>query len=148
MVSEPNFILGIKQISLHNKQDSYTRNTNPPQCHCLPIDLDPMASHNSHGTIATILPPCLWSLKHVVTPFLDLCKSSLHLMKSTTQMCSSTSRKQNPEIRWPITTTRATTRYHSFCHKSHASLCWPWYPPIYMWRKTNNHLLKHAPTDF
>ena len=59
MVSEPNFVFGIKQTSLYNKEVSDMHNIDPPQCHCLPTDLDYMASHSSHRTIVAISPPCL-----------------------------------------------------------------------------------------
>ena len=42
MVSKPNFILGIKQLSLHSKEDSYMRSKDPEQCSCLLLDQDPL----------------------------------------------------------------------------------------------------------
>ena len=42
------------------------------------------------------------------THLTDLCKSSLHLKKPTTQACSAVSRKENPEIRSPEAVPRAS----------------------------------------
>ena len=38
MISEPNFVLGIKQKSLASKEDSHVH-TDPQQCACLLLDL-------------------------------------------------------------------------------------------------------------
>ena len=54
MVSEPNFIIGIKQTSLHSKQDSHTHNTDPQQCPCLLSNLGPQ--HHATPTEALLLP--------------------------------------------------------------------------------------------
>ena len=44
MISEPNFVHGIKQTSIHSKEVSYMHSTDP-QYPCLFLDLNPTASH-------------------------------------------------------------------------------------------------------
>ena len=48
MISEPNFVHGIKQTSIHSKEVSYMHSTDP-QYPCLFLDLNPTASHSFHG---------------------------------------------------------------------------------------------------
>ena len=56
MVSEPNFVLGIKQQSLASKEDSHVRNTDPQQCTCL---LSHSAlQHHAATTETPSLPRC------------------------------------------------------------------------------------------
>ena len=50
MVSEPNFILGIKQISLTNKEDSHVH-TSSEVTHAYLLDLDSTASRSRHGSL-------------------------------------------------------------------------------------------------
>ncbi|KAL0008332.1 hypothetical protein SO802_009834 [Lithocarpus litseifolius] len=47
---EPNFVLDIKQISLHSKEDSNMHSTDS-QCPCLASNLDSTASCNLHGSL-------------------------------------------------------------------------------------------------
>ena len=56
MVSEPNFVLGIKQKSLASKEDSHVRNTDPQQCLCLLSDLG--LQHHAAPTETLLLPRC------------------------------------------------------------------------------------------
>ena len=50
MVSEPNFVLGIKQISLTNKEDSHVHTSSEVTHACL-LDLDSTTSHNRHDSL-------------------------------------------------------------------------------------------------
>ena len=50
MVSEPNFVLGIKQISLTNKEDSHVH-TSSEVTHAYLLDLDSTASRSRHGSL-------------------------------------------------------------------------------------------------
>ena len=118
MVSEPNFVLGIKQISLHNKEDSYMHSTDS-QCPCLASDLD--FTHHA----ATMAHCCVKILKPKQSMPLssNMCKSKLRLMKPTPQTCSKTSHDQNPRTWPPIVSALATTRNNGSgasptCHRN------------------------------
>ena len=105
MVSEPNFVLSIKQTSLASKEDSHVHTTirshtcmsAGSRLHCIsqPPWLNAMSRSSSPSN------PCL-SLS-------GLCTSSLHLMKPTWQTCSTAYRDQNPRTQPPKTAARATT---------------------------------------
>ena len=56
MVSEPNFVLGIKQKSLASKEDSHMRNTDPQQCTCLLSHLG--LQHHAATMETPLLPRC------------------------------------------------------------------------------------------
>ena len=106
MVSEPNFVLGIKQISLANKEDSYVHTANRSHT-CLSarsrlhsISQPPWLTARSRSS--SPCNPCL-SLS-------DLHKSKPRLTKPTPQTCSKISRDQNPEIRSPKAFPHASTR--------------------------------------
>ena len=124
-VSETGFVLGIKQLSLHSKEVSHVHNTDPPQCHCLPTDLDSTASHSSHRTTVAVSLPCVWSLKHAMPPHSDLCKSNLRLTKPTTQMCFSAYLNQNPRNSSPSTAVCADIGFGS-PHTRHQGFLTPW----------------------
>ena len=104
MVSETNFVLGIKQTSLHSKEDSHMHTT--------------IWSHTCLSTWFRLhdisQPPwlCVVSKSNKPSkPWLnlsDLHKSKLCLMKPKPQTCSTTSRDQNPEIRSPEALPRAS----------------------------------------
>ena len=95
MVSEPNFVLGIKQKSLASKEDSHVHIT--------------VRSHTclSTGSRLHNISQLPWltavfrssSPSNLCLSLSDLCTSSLYLSKSTTQTCSSAFREENPEIR-------------------------------------------------
>ena len=50
MVSEPNFVLGIKQTSLANKEDSHVHTSSEVTHACL-LDIDSTASRSRHGSL-------------------------------------------------------------------------------------------------
>ena len=50
MVSEPNFVLGIKQTSLANKEDSHVHTSSEVTHACL-LDLDSTASRSRHSSL-------------------------------------------------------------------------------------------------
>ena len=116
MVLEPNFVLSIKQLSLHRKEISHVYNRDPSQCLYLPttpqFHTAPTKSpllfrrHVSHLSSMSCL------------HFLNLRTSSLRLMKPTAQTCSTTSSDQNPRIRPLSATTRANKGFDNFstCH--------------------------------
>ena len=70
MVLGPNFVLGIKQTSLHNKQDSHMCNIDPQQCPHLFSDLGPQ-----HHVAPTETPSLLglWSLKQAMPLTFQIC---------------------------------------------------------------------------
>ena len=157
MVSEPNFILGIKQISLQNKVDSHLHTANRSHT-CL------SAGSRLHGISQ---PPWLTAVSRSSrTSFpclslLDLCTSSLRLMKPTRQKCSTAYREQNPGSRPPTAAARATTRDQWLLELSHAPLKvldsqlgsqthalprQPCRPPIYLVSEFGDHTTSHAPT--
>ena len=110
MVSEPNSVLVIKQISLANKEDSYMHTAN--------------RSHTSLSAGSRLhsisQPPWLPTVSKSSSPsnpclsLSDLRKSKPRLTKPTPQTCSKISRDQNPEIRSPKALPRASTRSRSF----------------------------------
>ena len=95
MVSEPNFILGIKQKSLASKEDSHVHITVRNHT-CL------SAGSRLHSISQ---PPWLTTVSRSSSPsnlclsLSDLFTSSLYLSKPTPQTCSSASREENLEIR-------------------------------------------------
>ena len=118
MVSEPNFVLGIKQISLANKEDSHVHTVNRShtclfagsRLHC--IKQPPWLSAVSKSSSPSN--PCL-SLS-------DLRKSKPRLTKPTPQTCSPAYRDQNPGTRPPTAAARAITRGQRLLELSHAPL--------------------------
>ena len=56
MVSEPDFVLGIKQKFLASKEDSHVRNTDPQQLACLLSHLG--LQHHATTTETPLLPRC------------------------------------------------------------------------------------------
>ena len=50
MVSEPNFVFGIKQTSLANKEDSH-KHTAIKSTHACLLDLDSTTSRSRHGSL-------------------------------------------------------------------------------------------------
>ena len=95
MVSEPNFVLGIKQKFLASKEDSHVHITVRSHT-CL------FAGSRLHSISQ---PPWLTAVSRSSSPsnpclsLSDLCTSSLRLSKPTPQTCSSASCEENPEIR-------------------------------------------------
>ena len=143
MVSEPNFVLGIKQISLANKEDSHVHTA--------------IRSHTclSAGSRLHSISQPLWliAVSRSLSPsnpclsLSDLRKSKPRLTKPTPQMCSPAYRDQNPGTRPPTAVARATTRRQwllELSHappqildsqarsQSHASPIRPCHPPIYL----------------
>ena len=106
MVSEPNFVLGIKQISLANKEDSHMHTAIRSHI-CLSA---------GSGLHSISQPPWLTAVSRFSSPsnlcisLSDMCISSLRLMKPTRHKCSTAYREQNPGIRPPTAAARATTR--------------------------------------
>ena len=116
MVSKPNFVLGIKQTSLHSKKDSYMHCTNS-QC--------PLLNFRSR-LYGITQPPWLTTVSRSSSPsnlclsLSNLCKSRIHLMKPTTQMCSTAFCNQNPGSWSPQEFAHATTCRPKFQHSLHA----------------------------
>ena len=116
MVSEPNFVLGIKQTSLASKEDSHVHTTIKSHT-CL------SARSRLHGISQS---PWLTAVSRSSSPsnqclsLSDLCTSSLRLMKPTRQKCSMAYREQNPGTRPPTAAARATTREQWLLELSHA----------------------------
>ena len=116
MVSEPNFVLGIKQISLANKEDSHVH-TAIKNHTCL------SAGSRLHSISQ---PPWLTAVSRSSSPSnpclsqSDLHKSKPRLTKPTPQTCSPAYRDQNPRTRPPTAATRATTRGQWLLELSHA----------------------------
>ena len=116
MVSEPNFVLGIKQISLANKEDSHVHTANRSHT-CL------SAGSRLHSISQ---PPWLPAVSRSSSPsnpclsLSDLCKSKPRLTKPTPQTCSMAYRNQNPGSRPPTAATRAATRGQWLLELSHA----------------------------
>ena len=143
MVSEPNFVLGIKQKSLANKEDSRVHITVRSHT-CL------SAGSRLHSILQS---PWLTAVSRSSSPsnlclsLSDLCTSSLCLSKPTPQTCSSASREENPEIWSTKSYPRAATRhsqprkiYHvppqiphfQIVFLVHTPPRWPCHPPIYL----------------
>ena len=95
MVSEPNFVLGIKQTSLANKEDSHMHTAIKSHTYL-------SAGFRLHSISQ---PPWLTAVSRSLSPsnlclsLSDLCTSSLRLSKPTPQTCFQASREENPEIR-------------------------------------------------
>ena len=104
MVSEPNFVLGIKQTSLANKEDSHVHTAIRSHT-CL------SAGSRLHS-ISQL--PWLTAVSRSSSPsnpclsLSNLCTTSLLLMKPTRQTWSMAYRDQNPGTRPPMASTRAT----------------------------------------
>ena len=109
MVSEPNVILGIKQTSLACKEDSHVHTTIRSHT-CL------SAESKLHGILQ---PPWLTAVSRSLSPsnpclsLLDLCTSSLCLMKPTRQKRSMAYCDQNLGTRNPTATALASMRWKS-----------------------------------
>ena len=116
MVSEPNFVLGIKQTSLANKEDSHVHTTIRSHT-CL------SAGSRLHSISQ---PPWLTAVSRFSSPSnpclspSNLCTTSLRLMKPTRQTCSTAYHDQNPRTRPPTVAARATTRGQQLLELSHA----------------------------
>ena len=116
MVSEPNFVLGIKQTSLANKEDSHVHTTIRSHM-CLSV------GSRLHSISQ---PPWLTTVSKSSSPsnlclFLsNLCTTSLRLIKPTRQTCSMAYRDQNPGTQPPTVAVRATTRGQRLLELSHA----------------------------
>ena len=116
MVSEPNFVLGIKQKSLASKEDSHMQTA--------------VRSHTylSVGSrLHSILQPSrLTAVSRSLSPrnpclsLSDLRKSKPRLTNPTPQTCSPAYRDQNPGTRPPTAAARATTRGQWLIELSHA----------------------------
>ena len=106
MVSEPNFILGIKQKYLASKEDSHVH-----------IILRSHTCLSAGSRLHSISQPS-WltavsrssSPSNLCLSLTDLCTSRLCLLKPTQQTCSSASREENPEIQSTESYPRAATR--------------------------------------
>ena len=143
MVSEPNFVLGIKQISLANKEDSH-KHTAIKSHTCLSAG-SRLHSISQSSWLATVSRSS--SLSNPCLSLLNLCTTSLRLMKPTRQTCSMTYHDQNPGTRPPTTAARCITRRQRLLElshalpqildsqlrsQSHASPRWPCRPPMYL----------------
>ena len=106
MVSEPNFVLGIKQKSLASKEDSHV--------HIIVRSHTCLSAGSRLHSISQ--PPWLTAVSRSSSPsnpclsLSDLCTSSLCLSKPTQQTCSSASREENPEIQSTESYPHAATR--------------------------------------
>ena len=95
MVSEPKFVVGIKQTSLANKEDSHVHTAIRSHTYL-------SAGSRLHSISQ---PPQLTTVSRSSSPsnlclsLSDLCTSSLRLLKPTPQTCSQASREENPKIR-------------------------------------------------
>ena len=109
MVSEPNSVLVIKQISLANKEDSHVHTANRSHT-CL------FAGSRLHSISQLPWLPAVSKSSNPSNSCLslsDLRKFKPRLTKPTPQTCSKISRDQNPEIRSPKSLPRASTRRRS-----------------------------------
>ena len=94
MISEPKFVLGIKQTSLANKEDSHVHTAIRSHTYL-------SAGSRLHSISQ---PPQLTTVSRSSSPsnpclsLSDLCTSSLRLSKPTPQTCSQASREENPKI--------------------------------------------------
>ena len=106
MVSEPNFVLGIKQTSLASREDSHVHTANRSHT-CL------FAGSRLHSISQPPWLPAVSKSSSPSNPCLslsDLRKSKPRLTKPTPQTCSTAYRDQNPGTRPPTAAARATTR--------------------------------------
>ena len=116
MVSEPNFVLGIKQKSLANKEDSHVHTAIRSHT-CL------FAGSRLHSISQ---PSWLTAVSRSSSPsnprlsLLDLRKSKPRLTNPTPQTCSPAYRDQNPGTRPPTAPARATTCGQWLIELSHA----------------------------
>ena len=117
MVSEPNFVLDIKQTSLANKEDSHMHTAIRSHT-CLSV------GSRLHSISQ---PPWLTAVSRSLSPsnpclsLSNLCTTSLRLMKPTRQTCTMAYRDQNPGTRPPTVAARATMRGQRLLELSHAS---------------------------
>ena len=116
MVSEPNFVLGIKQTSLANKEDSHVHTAIRSHT-CL------FAGSRLHSISQ---PPWLTAVSRSSSPsnpclsLSNLCTTSLRLMKPTRQTCSTAYHDQNPGTRPPTAAAHATTGGQRLLELPHA----------------------------
>ena len=118
MVSEPNFVLSIKQTSLANKEDSHVHTTIKSHTYLF-------AGSRLHS-ISQL--PWLTAVSRSSSPS-NLClslsnlrKSKPRLTKPTPQTCSTAYRDQNPGTRPPTVAAHATMRGQRLLELSHAPL--------------------------
>ena len=156
MVSEPNFVLSIKQTTLANKEDSHVHTTNRSHT-CL------SAGSRLHN-ISQL--PWLTAMSRSSSPsnlclsLSNMCTTNLLLMKPTGQTCSTTYRDQNPGTWHPTIVARATTRGQRLLElshsppqildsqlrsQSHAPPRQPCRPLIYLAWESSGHTTLHAP---
>ena len=143
MVLEPNFVLGIKQTSLANKEDS--------RVHTAIRSHTCLSAGSRLHSISQL--PWLTAVSRSSSPsnsclsLSNLCTTSLRLMKPTRQTCSMAYRDQNPGTR-PLTAAACATtcrqRLLELSHvppqifdsqlrsQSHVPPRWPCRPPIYL----------------
>ena len=116
MVSEPNFVLGIKQKSLARKEDSHVHITvRSHKCLSAGSRLHSISQPPWFTTVSRSSSPsnpCL-SLS-------NLCTTNLRLMKPTRQTYSMAYRNQNPGTRPPTAAACATMRGQRLLELSHA----------------------------
>ena len=154
MVSEPYFVLGIKQTSLASKEDSHMHIT--------------IRSHTfvcwTPRHLATTMALCCVKIQQPSNPCLslsDMCTSSLRLMIPTRQRCSTAYRNQNPRTQKATKAARATTHGQRLLELSHtpsnildSKLGYqphtlprrPCRSPIHLAWESRNHTTSHAPT--
>ena len=117
MVSESNFVLGIKQKSLTSKEDSHVHNA---------IKSHTFLSARSrlHSILQspwlTVVVSRFSSPSNLCFSLSNLCITSLRLMKPTRQTYSTAYRDQNPGTRPPTAAAHATTRGQWLLELSHA----------------------------
>ena len=124
MVSDPNFVLDIKQnISINERRFPHAQIGHNHLLYCLQIWTP---QHHIAPTKPSTL-PCR-QIQDPTThlrgacPISDLCKSSLPFRKPTTQTCSLASCEQNPKIQSPVASIHAPTRHQDFRWQSHVPL--------------------------
>ena len=105
MVSEPNFVLGIKQTSLTSKEDSHVHTTIRSHT-CLSAGF---RLHNISQPPWLSAMSKIHKLKQTRNINLIFVQSRLRLTKPTTQTCPTASRKKNQEVWSPLKATRAST---------------------------------------
>ena len=115
MVSEPNFVLGNKQTSLANKEDSHVH-----------IAIRSHTCLSAGSRLHSISqPPWLTVVSRSSSPsnpclsLSDLCTSKLRLMKPTRQTCSTAYHDQNPGTRPPTAAARTITCGQRLLELSH-----------------------------
>ena len=152
MVSEPNFVLDIKQTSLTSKRRfSHAHHHQKSQMLVCWIQISQhLAVAMAHYCVQ------IQKLKHSCDLTYQMCTSSLFLMKPTRQKCSMAYRDQNPRTRPPMAAARATTREQRLLElshappkildsqlgsQSHAPPRRPCRPPIHLAWESGNHLM-------